>query len=109
MWMANATGDVWRVMITFLDEYRKPTPIPRRARDAYLEPTSHAEDMLAERWAAAETLMRLFDLNWSQAIGIASRIAESRGQDPRPAAGEVGDGNDWYSLPGGRGDRASGF
>jgi hypothetical protein len=69
-------------MITFLDDYRKSAPTLRRPRTTYLDPTSQAEAALAERWATAERLMRLFKLNWSQAIAMARRLGEPQASEP---------------------------
>lgn len=93
-------------MITFLDEYRKSAWAARRSRGAYLDPTSRTEAMLAERWATAERLMRLFNLSWSQAAGMASRM-----RDPRAAESIADDegGVDKPESPARNGTRGSTF
>lgn len=96
-------------MITFLDEYRKSAWAARRSRGAYLDPTSRAEALLAERWATAERLMRLFNLSWSQAAAMASRMGDPRAAESGSDAADDDGGVDRVGSPARNGTRGGTF
>ena len=96
-------------MITFLDDYRKSAPTARRPRGVYLDPTSRAEAVLAERWATAERLMRLFNLSWNQAAGMASRMADPRSAGSDSDVADDDGGIDKLGPPARNGTRGGTF